>query len=232
MAPGLPRVSLLLGLCASVAQFTLLYVQLDSNTASLVTVGLACILAGAVLTLDLANDRSPALVFLAGALCWILIVLTPFIFPEGGSHPPPRGLSLLGRFHVFSAIAGEGIFVLGFLTSLVYLYVHRQLRQRHVGQRILLPSLESLDRVVERTCLAGLILITSSLVSGLAMTFQGYPLADVGLIKIVWAFLVWLWYVAALFGRARLGWQGRKGAVAAVFGALLLGIALFGTFWS
>jgi ABC-type uncharacterized transport system permease subunit len=232
LAPGLPRLSLLLGLCASVAHATVLYAQIDINTASLVTVGLACILSGAILTLDLDKDRSPAFMFLSGALCWVLLVLTPFLLPESSSQPSPRGLSLLGRFHVFSAIAGEGIFVLGFLTSLVYLYVHRQLRQRHLRPRVVLPSLESLDRVVERSCLAGLILITSSLVSGLAMTFQGYPLAEVGLIKIVWAFLVWLWYVAALFGRAHLGWQGRKGAVASVFGASLLGIALFGTFWS
>jgi ABC-type uncharacterized transport system permease subunit len=52
-----------------------------------------------------------------------------------------------------------------------------------------------------------------------------------GVIKILWAFLVWGWYVMTLFGRNLWGWRGKKGAQFTIFGMVLLLLGLFGTFW-
>ncbi len=227
------RLFFILGMLAAVSQLTFSWAIPQSNPESLVTLGLTCLLSLAVLTIDFDRDRLPAFTFLSGALCWSLLVVTPFLFPTQPSPTEPlKELSPLGTFHVASAVIGEGIFVLGFLTSLVYLYVHGRLRRRMIDKKPLLPSLEALDTMVRRSTLLGMLLITASLITGLGMLFQGYSLESVGIVKILWAFGVWIWYVLAIFGRAHWGWRGRKGAVASVIGASLMALALFGTFWS
>ena len=229
--PSASRICFIGGLVFSVAHFSLAVVSPQSSTTSLVTPGLVCLLTIAVMAIDFDHDRLPAFTFLTSAIAWVLLVLTPFLIgPQiAGAN---RELSYLGKFHIFAAISGESIFVLSFLTSLVYIFVHKRLKQKLLSDGPQLPSLESLDNLVGRSSFLGLALITSSLVSGLAMLAQGFSLKDVGLVKILWAFGIWAWYVIAIFGRAKLGWRGKKGANASVISAALMALALFGTFWN
>jgi ABC-type uncharacterized transport system permease subunit len=92
-------------------------------------------------------------------------------------------------------------------------------------------SLSGLEKLVERSSLIGLSFITFSLLSGLALIFVGKIAVQVGFVKILWAFLVWGWYVMTIFGRSLWGWRGRKGAKLAIFGMILLLLGLFGTIW-
>lgn len=219
-------------LLSVVSHLTLLLIHPQAQAAHLVTFGLAGIISLATVSLDLDRSRIPAVTFLASALCWALIILTPFVFPAPLQIPEVKELNLLGQVHIATAIAGEGLFAFAFVNSAVYLFVHRRLKKHRLDGTLRLPSLESLDRIVARTTSLGFALISISLITGVGLLFQGYSLNSVGLTKIMWAFGVWLWYVLASYGRARWGWRGRKGAYVATVGAGFLSLALFGTFWS
>jgi ABC-type uncharacterized transport system permease subunit len=227
----LSRLFFVLGMGLGCAHFALASATPSVTLATLMSLGIVTLLSTVVIAIDFDHDRLPLFTFLTSAISWLLLVLTPFVFSSGSGEV--RGpLSLLGRFHILAAIAAESLFVLGFLTSLIYLFVHSRLRSKRLTGGGGLPSLDTLDRLVDRSTVLGLLIMTSSLVSGLGLTYQGYSLGSEGFFKLLWAFGVWVWYVIAIFGRARLGWKGPKGALASVIGAGLLGLALFGTIWS
>lgn len=227
----LSRLLFVLGMGLGCAHFALASVTPTVTLATLMSLGIVTLLSTVVIAIDFDHHRLPLFTFLTSAISWLILVLTPFLFST--DTVSVRGpLSLIGRFHILAAIAAESLFVLGFLTSLIYLFVHNRLRKKQLTGGGGLPSLDTLDRLVDRSTVLGLLLMTSSLVSGLALTYQGYSLGSEGFFKLLWAFGVWAWYVIAILGRARLGWKGPKGAWASVIGAALLGLALFGTIWS
>jgi ABC-type uncharacterized transport system permease subunit len=219
-----------LGTVLSVAHFVLAFASPVAGITTLMSVGLVCLVTATVLAIGFDRDKLPAFNFLTGASAWLVLVLMPLLESRTAESVRTE-LSWLGRFHIVAAIAAEALFVLGSVTSLIYLFVHRRLRQKRFAVGGGLPSLDTLDRLVDRSNIVGLLLMTASLVSGLAMTYQGYSLGQDSTFKLVWAFGVWVWYVLAIFGRVHLGWRGLKGAVVSVVGACLLGLALFGTVW-
>lgn len=224
------RAAFLLATGLTIAFCTLALVAPGSATANVVTVGVALVLAVITVTLDRGPQGMPALSFLSGALIWLIVVVTPFVVPPGHVLTP-RTTGWLPTFHVATAVAGEGLCVVSFCGSLLYLWDYRRLKQKVLERRPLLPSLDTLDRLVERTSVIGLALITTSLISGLALVFGGGG-ASVQRIKVVWAFTVWGWYVLSIFGRGFWGWRGRRGAQLSLWGTGLILVSLFGTVWS
>ena len=233
LAPGairFARASFLCGTAFTVATCTLALVSPAKPIADIVVLGIAMVLAVVTLVLDRGAQGMPALSFLSGAVIWLLTVVTPFFMDNStySSHP----ISWLSGLHITTAVGGEALFVLAFCTSLLYLWDYRRLKSKHLERRPAFPSLDTLDKLVGRASHAGLFLISTSLVSGIALVFHGSSLQSVGSTKIVWAFMVWGWYVLALFGRGFWGWRGRKGAQLSLWGTLLMLCALFGTVWN
>lgn len=214
--------------------FTVIYGTLEfilpiNSITTQVYTSICLVLAIAVIIVDRGKDGLPSFSFLVGALIFLMVTITPFLDPK----PLYRAASVdwLVYFHIGTAALGEAIFVAAFCASLLYLRDYRKLKQRKLVKNPSPTSLSGLEKLVERSSLIGLTFITFSLLSGLALIFIGKIAVQVGFVKILWAFLVWGWYVMTIFGRSLWGWRGRKGAKLAIFGMILLMLGLFGTIW-
>ena len=225
----LSRFIFVLATALTIAYFTIAMVHPYTSMNDLVHVGIALVLSLLSFGFDRLKNGLPAMSFLSGAFIWLIIVIFPFLFPKETSVP--KTVSWLSGLHVSTAIAGEGLFVAAFFSSLLYLWVYRNLKLKIIAKIPNLPSLSSLDNIIEKSSLAGLFLITTSLVSGLALVSSSTSPAKVGYTKIIWAFSVWGWYVLCIFGRGLWGWRGRKGAQLSLWGTAILLLALFGTVW-
>lgn len=133
--------------------------------------------------------------------------------------------------HITTAVIGELIFVVAFGTSCIYLHTYNKLKQKVIDHNLHPTSLSKLEKFVVRASVVGLIFITTSLVSGLLFLFTQQNTSQIGLMKLLWAFCVWGWYLLAIFGRRLWGWRGRKGARLIIFGMILLIFGLFGILW-
>lgn len=223
------RIFFILGSVFTVIYSTLEFILPINTITTQVYTSICLVLSIAVIIVDRGKEGLPAFSFLVGALIFLMTTLTPFLDPK----PLYRAESLdwLVYFHIGTASLGEAIFVAAFCASLLYLREYRKLKQRKIDKNPSAASLSGLEKLMERSSLIGLTFITFSLFSGLALIFIGKEAVQVGLIKILWAFLVWGWYVMTIFGRSRWGWRGRKGAKLAIFGMILLILGLFGTIW-
>lgn len=221
------RILFLLGTAALIANVGLIFVSPVQSLAMATFIGVALVIAA--ITVFIERSRSTvALYFISSALVFLIMSIGSFwIAPTDarwGTH------SVVVSFHVVSAVAGEGLFIVAFCASLLYLWFYRKLKQHQLNSPQGFPSLDRLDNLVSQTSTVGLILITASLISGLVLTF-GQNI-DAGFIKIVWAFLVWLWFVLAILGRSLFGWRGRRGAILTIWGAGFILFTLFGTIWT
>lgn len=223
------RLFFYLATALTIAHATLAIVSPTEPLPQLVYGGIALVLALITLALDRGAQGLPALSFLSGAFIWLLTVITPTFFSQQTREP--RAVNWLTGLHVFTAVASQGVFLVAFCGSLLYLWDYRRLKSKVLERKPFLPSLDSLDRLVERTSIVGLFLITTSLISGLALVFGGDSVATVGYTKFTWSFFVWGWYVLSIFGRGFWGWRGRKGAKLSLWGAAFMCLALFGTIW-
>lgn len=223
------RILFMLGSAFTIVYGTLEFILPLNSIATQVHTVICLVLAATVLFIDPNKEGAPAFSFLSGALIFLLVTLTPFLDPK----PLYRAHSVdwLMYFHIGTGALGEAIFAVVFCTSLLYLWNYRKLKQRKLASSGSLTSLSSIEKLVEKSSLFGLTFITLSLLSGIALIFIGKFTAQVGFIKILWAFLVWGWYVMTIFGRSLWGWRGKKGAKLAIFGMILLMLGLFGTIW-
>ncbi len=216
------------------AVFTVIYSTLEfilpiNSSTTQVYTSICFVLSIAVIIVDRGKEGLPSFSFLVGALIFLMATISPFLDPK----PLYKADSIdwLVYFHIGTAALGEAIFVAAFCASLLYLREYRKLKQRKIDKTPSSTSLSGLEKLMERSSLLGLTFITVSLFSGLALIFIGREAVQVGLVKILWAFFVWGWYVMTIFGRSRWGWRGRKGAKLAVFGMVFLMLGLFGTIW-
>jgi ABC-type uncharacterized transport system permease subunit len=226
---NLARIFFILATVFTIIYGTLEFILPINSITTQVYTAICLVLAIAVILIDRGKEGLPAFSFLVGALIFLMVTITPFLDPK----PLYRATSVdwLVYFHIGTAALGEAIFVVVFCASLLYLRDYRKLKQRKLDKVPSPTSLSALEKLVERSSLVGLTFITFSLLSGLALIFIGKFAVQVGFVKILWAFLVWGWYVMTIFGRSLWGWRGRKGAKLAIFGMILLLLGLFGTIW-
>jgi ABC-type uncharacterized transport system permease subunit len=162
--------------------------------------------------------------FVSACLNWLLVTLIPFVRPlESAGF---IGASWLTKVHIALAAIGQGCLFLAFVLSVLYMWQHRDLKHKKMDVLGFMPSLDVLDSLNYRTCLVGLVLLTSGLVTGLLLVSFD---SSVGAAKVVWAFTVWGWYVFCIFSRGVWGWTGLPAARLSVFGSLFFVLALFGT---
>lgn len=224
---GAARFFFYLGTLLSISAFTVLYFLPDASRGLLVNMGIGLVLAIATLFYERGNKEQMALSFLACALILFLNLISPFLVSYQDASTPATWLL---KLHILTAILGEGLFVLAFVGSLLYLWDYRNLKSKWLRKSQFFPSLEKLDRLTENALFLGLVFITTSLVSGIALFTQEN--LETSFVKVLWAFGVWFWYVFCIFGREMWGWRGRRGAVLSLWGMLIMGAALFGTLWN
>lgn len=222
------RLLFLAGTACLVANSCLLVLSPVRSFSIITFVGVALVISAITVAIE-RSRTSVALYFVSSALVFLILSFGSFLVAprdmQWGAH------SFVITFHVITAVAGEGLFIVAFGASILFLWFYKRLKQhKFEGNSANMPSLDVLDKIVERTSLLGLALITVSLVSGLSLTF-GQNI-DAGFVKIVWAFTVWTWFVLAILGRSFFGWRGRRGAILTIWGAALILVTFFGTVWT
>jgi ABC-type uncharacterized transport system permease subunit len=160
--------------------------------------------------------------------------LLPLLF--GGVRVLSYSAAPMFKVHFLIANIAYGLFAIAALHAVLMLMLERRLQRmrgmatRHTGNGWLaswldtLPPLLTLEKLLFRLIAAGFVLLTLTLVSGIAFNEQ---LVDRALRldhKTVFAFLSWLMFGALLTARRISGWRGRAALrwVLASFAALLL----------
>jgi len=161
--------------------------------------------------------------------------LLPLLF--GGVRVLPYSAAPMFKLHFLIANIAYGLFAIAALHAVLMLMLERRLQRmrglamRHSGNNgwlaswlDTLPPLLTLEKLLFRLIGAGFVLLTLTLVSGIAFNEQ---LVDRALRldhKTVFAFLSWLMFGGLLTARRISGWRGRAALrwVLASFVALLL----------
>jgi ABC-type uncharacterized transport system permease subunit len=157
---------------------------------------------------------------------FIVVTLLPALFGTPG-HPelPPETLRHpTVTIHIISAVLGVALFGIACGVAVMYLLQEREVKGKKFGAMFLrLPSLDALDRMVQRLVRAGFVVYSVALVAG--------TITATALWKSAWSWdaqqlvslAVWLLY-GLMVQLRHSGWHGRRYALLTLVGfALVLG---------
>ncbi|MGE0173052.1 MAG: cytochrome c biogenesis protein CcsA [Oligoflexales bacterium] len=164
-------------------------------------------------------------------LSCLIILYQMFTVPLAEGHIASTPPLFLPTVHISLAILGEAFAICAFGVSALYLLQHRALKKKQLYLiSPVTPPLDKLDRLLVFTLWVGFIFISLGLVSGGILTrFFPSPHAEMSLgWKIIWATLVWAWYLAILLARNIFAVSGKHLAQMSVAGFLLLSAFFFG----
>jgi cytochrome c-type biogenesis protein CcsB len=160
--------------------------------------------------------------FVAPFAAVLMIASSTLPLVEGPVSPVFKSLWL--TVHVATIFFGDGLFVITFLSAIMYLIQERQIKHKQLGsfyQR--LPSLATLDAINYQSLIYGFLFLTIGMVTGsvyaqttLGRYWQWDP-------KEVWSLITWLFYAALLHERLVVGWRGRRASIMSIicFGVLV-----------
>lgn len=135
----------------------------------------------------------------------------------------------LFQIHLGTALLAYLLFALSFLTGLVYLFQDWQLKHRRVGKSFqALPSLEQLEKIIFRTLLAGLPILTVALISGFAWLKIEKGTFWVWNSKITSSLFAWVVYSALFYFHFVSSIRGRKVVLLNVLAFTLIVFTLLG----
>lgn len=160
-------------------------------------------------------------IYVAPLAVFIMLVATQF--PRETSQPENllKGIWLI--IHIVTIFAGDAAFALAAGVGALYLVQERGIKSKKRGfffKR--LPSLELLDSTGHACIVAGFTLLTIGLITGMISAkiiwgrFWGWDPKE------VWSAITWIFYAILLHERLAVGWRGRRAAIMAIAGLLVL----------
>jgi ABC-type uncharacterized transport system permease subunit len=161
-----------------------------------------------------------------------LIVLMQFFVTPG--HPiatdDGTGSSLLLTLHVTMAILGQAFAILACAVSVFYLWQQNLLKKKLLSQLPQnLPAIDRIDKLLRLCLWTGYVFITLGLLSGAIYTQLYAPPSSWMLsAKVVWATVVWLWYLATLLAQNIFNRPSKRIAQMCLAGFLLMALSYFG----
>ena len=166
-------------------------------------------------------------VYAAPFIALIMVIVSQL--PDTPSETTQMFKSFWLVSHVTAIFLGEAAFALAAGAGLLYLIQEDSIKSkknRFFFKR--LPSLELLDATGYACIVVGFTLLTIGLITGLV-----YAKAVWGRFwswdpKEVWSGIAWLFYAALLHERLALGWRGRKSAIMAIVGFVVLVFTFLG----
>ncbi|ABO49242.1 cytochrome c assembly protein [Desulforamulus reducens MI-1] len=142
--------------------------------------------------------------------------------------------------HVATAVLAYGAFGVSFGVGVLYLIRDAQpmsLSSTEIGNTAvirgvpMLPSIETLDKLLYRVIAFGFVFLTLVLITGAVWAEQAWGTWWSWDPKETWALITWLIYAIFLHGRFTRGWQGRRSAWLAILGFAAVIFTLFGVTW-
>lgn len=155
-----------------------------------------------------------------------LVLLAEWLVPSRAI--PLENTSTGSTVHILSSILAFGFLSIAGVYALFVSLIDHFLRSHHLNSLVRsLPPLEILERLLFRLITTGFILLTVSLLSGLA--FVNDLFAQHLVHKTALSIMAWLVFGLLLFGRWRYGWRGRKAVRLCLAGIALLLLSYFGS---
>jgi ABC-type transport system involved in cytochrome c biogenesis permease subunit len=155
---------------------------------------------------------------------FIMVTLLPALFGTPG-HPelPPDTLRHpTVTIHIISAVLGVALFGIACGAALMYLLQEREVKGKRFGIMFLrLPSLDTLDRMVQRLVRAGFVVYTVALVAGTVTATAVWKSAWSWDPQQVVSMTIWLLY-GAMVQLRHSGWHGRRYAILTLVGFTLV----------
>ena len=131
--------------------------------------------------------------------------------------------------HVLTIFLANAAFALAFGIGILYLIQENSIKSKKYGfffKR--LPSLELLDSTGYACIISGFSLLTVGLVIGFVYAKSIWGKFWTWDPKEVWSGITWLLYAALLHERLAVGWRGRKSAIVAIIGFIIILFTFFG----
>lgn len=164
------------------------------------------------------------------------LALALWLSSPPGKPPVPGGAE--GPWtvlHVLVALASYGAFALAFVTGVLYLVEHRQLKHHGAGSILgFMPSLETVSKINVRAMAVGVLLLLAGLLVGYLQARELYRREFDRLDpKILLTSLTFLVYLGILILSARPAFKGRRTALGSILGFGLLMVNFWASvFWS
>jgi cytochrome c-type biogenesis protein CcsB len=131
--------------------------------------------------------------------------------------------------HVIVLFIGYAFFAVAFGAGIMYLLQEREVKGKHLGALFKrLPSLDVLDDVNYRCLTIGFPLLTVGIITGAIWAELAWGTYWSWDPKETASLATWLLYAALLHGRLTIGWRGRKAAILAIVGFLLVVFTFLG----
>ncbi|PWU12106.1 MAG: cytochrome c assembly protein [Verrucomicrobia bacterium] len=158
-----------------------------------------------------------------------VFALMPSLDPPSSAKNqfPPIWTSL----HATLPLLAYAAFALSSVAAVMYLTQERNLKMRKLQAIFsLMPPIQRLETVIERTLLSGFILLTAGLVLGaFTLAHAANPQAYRGDPKILWSVLVWFLYLGLILMRWRFAQAGRRFALGAIGSFVFVLLTFWGT---
>ncbi len=160
-------------------------------------------------------------IFAAPILTVIMIAASQFPNEPAATTQVFKSFWLIS--HVTVIFIGEAAFALACGLGILYLLQENEIKsKKHRFFFKRLPSLEMMDSIGYVCIVVGFAMLTLGLITGFV-----YAKAVWGRFwswdpKEVWAGITWLFYAVLLHGRFALGWRGRRSAILAIIGFVVL----------
>jgi ABC-type uncharacterized transport system permease subunit len=130
--------------------------------------------------------------------------------------------------HILSSVLAFGVLSIAGVYALFSAIIDYFLRRHHLNPLVRsLPPLETLERLLFQLTALGFVLLTVSLLSGLA--FVDDLFAQHLVHKTILSIMAWLIFGLLLWGRWRYGWRGHNAVRLTLAGIFLLLLAYFGS---
>lgn len=165
--------------------------------------------------------------YILGAL--ITPIAASFMF-AAAFIPPARAITYSSimesawlTIHITAAFTGNGFFAAAFCAGVMYLIQESYIKKKQTGYLSKrLPSLSTLDKINDISLKAGFPFLTIGLITGFIyakMVWHSYFRWDP---KEILSILSWIFYTILLHERITVGWQGRRPAIMAIAGFILV----------
>jgi len=160
----------------------------------------------------------------------MIILLAQFLFFAPHDPVETEGPSALLYAHIVTSVLGEAFAIISCVIAVLYLMQQRAMKTKRLDrlQAAQVP-ISKLNTALMGTLWVGFVLLTSGLIMG-AVYSQFFLIGDRASLmgKIIWAFAVWLWYLATLVCKNLANLPAKKLAWMTIVGFGLLAIGMFG----
>lgn len=198
-------------------------VGLDANFLNILSLAALLIMATLIVTAVASRAPEALIVALPGAaLCVALGWLVPVDALVLGD------ITATTRLHIVSSLLAYSLLSIAAINALMLAAQDYALRHPRMVRRLeFLPPLTVIETIMFRLILAGWLLLTLSLASGLAFVDNFFAQHLVH--KSALSILSWLLFGMLLLGRWRLGWRGRRAVRWTLIAMMVLALAYFGS---